>query len=383
MLKEIFTMNSKHLELITALRHHLHAHPELSMQEYQTKATLMDFLRQHTNLTIVDCGHWFYAYYSCGNLGAKAIAFRADYDALPIAESAKMPIAYRSRNPGVSHKCGHDGHSAALAGLALELDNQGADLDVYLIFQHGEEIGGGGLECSGLILEKNISSVYAFHNWSGYPEKAILTRTGVTQCASCGLTVRFHGSATHASQPEYGISPVRAAAELALYLDEAPDRMEHEGLLMSTVVNLSVGSRDFGIAPGEGEVSATLRAYYEKELDELRDAVLIRAQKLAASEGLTVDWSDSDVFPETVNEAGCVSRVIEAAHRNRLSVISLDEPCRASEDFGYYQKQCPGAMFYIGNGEDWPPIHTADYDFNDRILETAVDLFLEIIRTPS
>lgn len=372
-------MREEHLKDIIDLRHELHAHPELSGEERRTKETLMAFLRERTGLELVDRGKWFYAYYCCGRTGAEAVAFRADFDALPISEEGTF--AYASRNPGVSHKCGHDGHSAALCGMALELDENGAEKDVYLIFQHGEETGSGGEECAGLIAEKHISEIYAFHNTSGYPESSIVVRSGVTQCASKGLTVRFVGQVAHASRPESGKNPAKAASRLVLRIGEEEQEPGYGGLVMATIVQVAVGSKNFGIAASEGEVSMTLRAYYEHDMKLLEDDIRDYAEKLAEAEGLKVSFEESDVFPETVNDAAAVKRVKKAAGELGFPVFQLDEPLRASEDFGYYLKQCPGMIFYIGNGEEYPQIHTAGFDFNDRILVTAVEMFKTILES--
>ena len=197
------------IEKITALRHELHRFPELSLCESMTKQRLMNFIKRETDLEVTDCGKWFYALYWSPKEHAQSIAFRADFDALAIPETDGLP--YCSANSGVSHKCGHDGHSAVLCGFAMAANRYGADKNIYFIFQHAEEIGAGGRECASLIREKQI--------------------------------------------------------------------------------------------------------------------------------------------------------------------VYLKEPFRSSEDFGYYQKQCPGVMFYIGNGEAYPQIHTAEYDFNDNIIETAIEMF--------
>ena len=118
-------MNQDILEMAVALRHELHAHPELSNQETWTKARLLDFLREHTTrLEIHDRGRWFYAVWRA-RTDRPSMAFRADFDALPIEDRCGQP--YASQFPGVGHKCGHDGHSATLAALALEIDRAGAD----------------------------------------------------------------------------------------------------------------------------------------------------------------------------------------------------------------------------------------------------------------
>lgn len=383
-------MDRENLEKIKRLRHELHAHPELSMEERETKKRLMEFLRENTKLFIEDRGHYFYAYANGKNEKLEPIAFRADMDALPMEEKAGLP--YGSKNPGVCHKCGHDGHCAALCGLALEADRLGTDRPVYFIFQHGEEIGGGGEECAGLIREKGIRWVFAFHNMSGYPEGQVLVKSGVTQCTSKGLTIYMEGTPAHASQPEDGKNPAAALAKLALAIEAMAGAQRGEenagqgenssfgGFVLATIVELSAGGRNFGIAASKGSVSVTLRADYERDLNRLEERIRETAQGLAKRYGLALSFEEQDFFPETVNDPEAVSLVRRAAASLKIPVRELSQPFRASEDFGYYLKQCPGAIFYIGNGEDHPQLHTAEYDFNDGILERAVDLFFALLR---
>lgn len=377
--KRLQGLTQEQIKKITELRHTLHRYPELSMEEQETKRLLMEFLKKETELELADRGHWFYAFCRGNQTEGerKAIAFRADFDALPIAETGELP--YASLHEGISHRCGHDGHSAALAGLALTLTPGTYDKDIYLIFQHGEEIGGGGAECAALLREKGIGHVFAFHNWSGFPEGSIVVRNGITQCASKGLTVAFSGKTAHASQPEDGKNPACAVSELVLFMAEAAGLPEYQAIVMATVVEVSVGSRNFGIAASEGSVSATLRAGYDADLKKLEERIRKKAGELAARDGLAVEISECDVFPDTVNDSACAELVRRAAKKACALVVELAEPFRASEDFGYYLKECPGAMFYIGNGVDYPQIHTTGYDFNDRILNTAVEMFRGIL----
>ncbi len=237
-------MNTENRDKIVALRHDLHRHPELSMQEQETKKRLMDFIKKNTQLEVIDRGHWFFVQYSSKNLSVETpadtkppIAFRADFDALPIPEDTKS-LSYASEHPGVSHKCGHDGHASALAGLALELDANGADRDVYLIFQHAEEIGRGAQECVSLIREKRIAEIYGFHNWSGFHEGAVVLREGVSQCASRGLIISFTGKKSHASIPEHGKNPSVVIAELILYVRDLLQTTDFEQLVLATIVNV-------------------------------------------------------------------------------------------------------------------------------------------------
>jgi len=364
-------MKKDNLLKITDLRHELHMYPELSMQEKETAERLKSFLSKNTCFRVVDRGSWFYAVKEAKN-ARKKIAFRADMDALPITEDGAL--SYHSRNAGVSHKCGHDGHCAALCGLALELDGKETDSEIYLIFQPGEETGSGAVICRELIREEGISQIYAFHNLGGYPEGSIVYRPGLTQPASEGLRIRFEGKTSHASAPEEGMNPSGAIARVILRAEELA-KNQSDGMLLCTITGVSLGTGDFGISPGDGELSMTLRAEKEDRMKFLETQIIRCAEEEAKRLRLHISCSIHDYFPETRNDEQCLEAVIRAASELGMNVISMENMWRASEDFGWYLKECPGAIIYIGSGEDYPPLHTVGYDFNDRILETAVNLF--------
>ena len=171
-------MREEYIKKAVKLRHTLHMHPELSGHEHETMNTLIRFISDNTSLYIEKRDGWFYALKECPYPKEGAIAFRADMDALPIHEGPGL--SYASVNAGVSHKCGHDGHCAALCAFALALDGMEVTRSVYLIFQPAEETGLGAAVCAPLLREKSITEVYAFHNLGGYEEGAIIYRRGLT-----------------------------------------------------------------------------------------------------------------------------------------------------------------------------------------------------------
>ena len=391
-------MKKENLEKIIQLRHELHMYPELSMQEAGTLGIIRQFLRENTALQVVDCGGWSYAVKkgsavksgpglnpgACpdginGGQCGKKIAFRADMDALPIMEKEELP--YHSRNRGVSHKCGHDGHCAVLCGLALELDQRETENDVYLIFQPGEETGQGALVCRELLKKEGISEIFAFHNLGGFPENSMVFRDGLTQPASEGLKMQFSGRTSHASAPEEGINPAEVIAKTVLFARDLAEGVK-DGMALCTVTGIELGTGDFGISPGEGRLCVTLRAEYESEMKRMEKALLDYARGLSEPLGIRFSFVIRDYFPETRNDSRSLTRIREAAQKAGIQTIPMDRMWRASEDFGWYLKECPGAMVYIGNGEKYPALHTEEYDFNDRILETAVNLFLSAVSVP-
>lgn len=370
-------MKLQNFELAKTLRHELHQHPELSNEEVWTKQYLMEFLKANTNLELVDKGNWFYAIYRAGTDKAN-IAFRAEYDALPMDEVIELPWA--SQVPGKAHKCGHDGHSATLAGLALEIDQEGADKNIYFLFQPAEETGDGAIQCVEFIKEQKVDEIYAYHNWSGLPYKAVGIIDGTIMCASKGMTIHFEGAPTHASQPEKGINPSFAIGNILGAIPEFTNPEKNKGLTLCTVVQIDVGEHAFGIAASKGDLRMTIRAVYEEELERLQENLENFAKAQAKKFGLKVSFQYNDEFPETFNHKESADKIRLIAKSNGLELVELKEAFRGSEDFGHYTKLTKGALFFIGNGEDYPHIHTSEYDFRDELIETGVELFKGLVK---
>ncbi len=359
------------VEMATQLRHELHQHPELPMEEVWTRNHLMEFLRANTKLEVVDRGRWFYAKYSAGP-DRPTIAFRADFDALPVEETCDIP--WKSQFPGISHKCGHDGHAATLAGFALEIDRVGADNNIIFIFQHAEEVGMGAKECRAVIPEQNVSEVFAFHTMPGIDKGAAYTRVGTTQCASNGVTFFFTGHPSHASMPELGINPAFAISELVLEIPKLIEPSKWKKMVLLTVIYVKVGEPAFGVSPGDGEIGITYRAEDEREMNELTDQLELIAKGLAEKYGLSVRYDYQEAFPETIAHRQSVEKIAAACEKLGIPIIYAPLPGRASEDFGYYTKLVPGAMFHLGSG-DGHPVHTHEFDFPDDQIEPVIKIF--------
>lgn len=370
-------MDARNLALATQLRHELHQHPELSNTEVWTKQHLIGFLKTHTRLEIVDRGPWFYAIHHAGP-GKRNIAFRADYDAIPMDETIDLP--YASQCPGVAHKCGHDGHAAALAGFALEIDQKGADRNVFFLFQPAEETGDGAAQCAVFIRENGIEEIFAYHNLSGTPRGSVSVIDGTAHWASMGMIIHMVGAPAHASQPEKGANPAFAIAKLIDAIPELIAPANNKGPVLCTVIQVDVGERAFGVSASRGDLLLTVRAAYEAEMLRLRERLEGIALAQAEAYGLKVSFAYTDVFPETVNHKESSDKIRQVCRAHGLTLLEKPMASRGSEDYGHYTKLIPGAMCYIGNGENHPPIHTHQYDFPDAIIETAVELFMGLVQ---
>lgn len=349
------------IDTVQALRLELHNIAERSGKEKRTKACLLKFLKENTSLRLDDEGQWFCAVHEEPG-AAETIAFRADMDALPFGA-------------GASHLCGHDGHSAVLAGLGLFLENKRLSRNIVLIFQHAEEIGMGGKVCSEALKKYHADRVYAFHNIPGWPQGAVLLRQGVFACASRGMTLSFTGSPSHAAYPENGRNPGFAAARFISNLPKLTEGGSYSGLTMATLIGSKIGEKVFGCAAANAEVWLTLRAWHEEDMNLLLSLIQRTASAEASADGVAVSFSFCDVFPATVNNDAALEKLAEISRKAGLNCIDIPEPFRWSEDFGYYGCAAKAVMVGIGAGSNWPQLHTENYKFNDHILPHVLALF--------
>ncbi len=366
-------MNDNDFELYKALRHSLHMCAELSGEENKTKSLLMEFLLSHTQLELHDMGKWFYAVYRSGNDNARRIAFRADFDALPICETG---LDYNSQNIGVSHKCGHDGHSASLCAFACEVFKDKPDnVDIFFVFQHGEETGIGAKEITdtGFIEQNNIKAVFAYHNIPCERKNVVLIKRGTFACASLGMIIKLIGTESHAAYPEYGKNPAFVAAKILESIENIGDMFEY--LTRCTVIRVDIGKEAFGTSAGEGKIMLTLRSEDENSLEKIINMIKDNSESICRQYGISASYEFTDVFPMTKNYDKYCDLIEKSCKEAGLEFKNIDVPFRWSEDFGYFLKHTSGAIVGIGCGESHSQLHTVDYDFDDDLIKTAVKLF--------
>ncbi len=356
---------------IYALRHHLHEIPELSGQETCTMEALKAFLREHTTCEITEQNGWFYARREISP-DLPTLAFRADTDAIVCAATGKP-----------YHGCGHDGHAAALAGLAYltEAVRETLRFNLLFVFQPAEETGEGAEKCAAVLADEPISLICGCHTIPGFPHGTVLLRDDVFACASRGMILRFSGRQSHAAYPETGCNPSSTIAALVTELDSLTQQVQNSGrgTVLTTVVGMQVGGHNFGVSPGEGELCLTVRAHYESDLERLCAAITARAHCLCDGCGIYVDHSYLDVFPDTVNHTNAVQSLRTLLDAQSIPHTTLAEPMRWSEDFGHYCRRFPGLFFGIGTGEDAPALHTDAFAFDDSLLPRILGVWLSMI----
>lgn len=371
-------MQNDKMKFCWKLRHELHENAELSGKEQVTSSIIKQFLRDNTALTVIEKDNYFYAVHKCGE-GFENIAFRADIDAVPVNED--LDIEYKSKTQGVSHKCGHDGHSTVIAAIGLFLDEI-KDKNVYLLFQPSEEVGTGAKKIveDNFLEDNKISRIYGFHNIPGSDMGRVLLKEDVFACASKGMEIILHGTPAHAAYPEFGINPAYAISDIVTFIRNVCSNEDFSNMVLCTIVNIQVGERAFGTSAGEGSLLMTIRGEDEKELRLLDDKIRTFSDSVCTKYGIRSETLIHDEFPETRNYNSVIEDIENVCKKQNIDFENISEPFRWSEDFGYYLKNTEGAIIGIGSGNNQPQLHTKEYDFPDELIEKALKVMLTICR---
>lgn len=373
------------LDRVVALRRELHAHPELSGEEAGTAACLREFLLPSGPARLLDGlgGHGLAAVFQApGQASGPTVALRAELDALPIQETGGLPHA--SVLDGVAHLCGHDGHLAMLAGVALSLREQPLRRGrLVLLFQPAEETGEGAraVAADRRWRDLDVDYVFALHNLPGYPLGQVLLKEGPFAAGSVGLVIRLHGRTAHAAYPEQGLSPALALSRLVPALVSLPVDLEAAGALaLVTVVHARLGAVAFGTSPGDAEIMATLRSDSDAVLDALRERAVTLARREAVRDDLGCEVSWVEEFPVTENDSLAVATARRAAAAAGLTVTSPGaSPFRWSEDFGWFTQEATGALVGLGSGVGQPGLHAPDFDFPDQLLPLGIRFYAGLL----
>ena len=376
-------LTNQDLSDLVAFRRELHRLPEISGEEEQTARRVVDFLadtRPDEVLTGLG-GHGVAVIYDSGKPGPTML-IRSELDALPIEERSDAP--HRSQVAGKSHMCGHDGHSVILAALGRQLGRERpATGRVVLMFQPAEETGAG---AAGVIADVRYERIrpdfsFSLHNLPGTPFGHVRLKEGVVNCASRGMRILLDGKTAHASMPETGVPPTFAVASLLPGLTAlSHGTFDSDDFALVTICHARVGDAVFGIAPGHGEIRATLRTRLDERMDALVAAAETLARETAAQHGLACAIDYDEVFVASLNAPEATERLRAALDAEGVSHDEEELPMRASEDFGRFGHDSKSAMFFLGAGENIPALHNSDYDFPDDLIPIGARVFMRAVR---
>ncbi|SFA63745.1 M20 aminoacylase family protein [Metapseudomonas otitidis] len=354
---------------LRALRHDIHAHPELGFEEHRTAELVARLLRDWGYEVHTGIGRTGVVGVLRRGRGTARLGLRADMDALPIHEAGAA--AHISRHAGCMHACGHDGHTVMLLGAARYLAQAGRlDGTLNLIFQPAEEGQGGALAMleDGLLERFPCDALFGMHNMPGLPAGQLAFRAGPVMASQDLLEVTLEGVGGHGSMPHLCVDPLVAGADIVMALQTVVAR--HIDAQQAAVV--SIGAFQAGeaanVIPQTARLRLSLRALDPAVRERQLQRVMAIIRGHAASHGCQVQIEHRPAYPVTVNHPAETA----FARRVALDLAGADAVQDAptlmgSEDFGWMLQRCPGSYLMIGNG-DGPMVHNPAYDFNDAIL---------------
>ncbi len=367
------------------IRHHLHANPELSRQEFSTADYIEELLQSWGLATKRYDNTGVVASLSKGSSSAH-IALRADIDALPIHEESPLP--YSSKREGVMHACGHDGHTTMLLMAAKYLSQAEFDGTITFIFQPDEEDQAGAkrLVEAGLFEDFPAEYVFAMHNFPGAPAGTFLIKDGPQMAGTCTIEIDILGKGGHAAHPYQTVDTVLVSAHIITALQSIVSR--NLSALDSAVITIGSihGGSANNVIPNRVKLLGTLR-YFDIEIrdqikERIREIVTLTAQSFGAESEIKL----TDGYIPTINDDEPTQIALEVAQKLfKPEQIRTDKiPSMGAEDFGFMLSACKGAYFYIGNDEPSEPLralHTDQYDFNDKNLIPGAAMWIELAQT--
>ena len=362
------------------IRRDLHRHPELAFNERRTSGVIAGLLAEWGYEVTTGIGKTgVIATLRRGN-GPRALAIRADFDALPINETTGVPYASETR--GVMHACGHDGHTTILLAAARRLADSGVFRGtLHLVFQPAEEIGAGAsaLIKDGLFERFPVDAIYGLHNWPNVPAGQFGFVAGPAMTSVDRASVRVRGKGGHGAAPHEAVDPVVAAAHIVTALQTVVSRNVNPLDVGVVTVAAIHGGEATNVIPEWVDLKLTTRSFRPeiRSLLQTRVPALIRAQ--AESFGAEADVDYQLGFPSVVNHAAETELIADVARETfgEAQIAKDFRPRTASEDFAFYLERRPGSFVFVGNG-DGPTLHSPGYNFNDEIIAPAATLWVRL-----
>lgn len=371
---------------VIAIRRHLHENPEIGLSEFKTSDFIAGKLEEYGyELTRGLAKTGIVATLKNGN-SSRSVGIRADIDALPITE--ETGVDYASKNKGVMHACGHDGHTAMLLGAAKILaERKNFDGTIHLIFQPAEENFGGAriMIEEGLFDKFPCDAVFGMHNDPAMPFGKVFVKDGPLMAAVDEARITVNGRGGHGAEPQTASDPIVAGASIIMALQTVVSRNIHP--LDQAVV--TVGAFNAGIAsnviPERATMAITIRSFDPKVRDMLEERIRGIAEGQAASYGMSVTIDYERGYEATVNHTAETDFVRDLAKKvvGAENVAEIERPMMGAEDFAYMLAERPGSYFFLGTAktDNDPSLHHPKFDFNDDALPIGVNLWVELAET--
>jgi len=380
--EKIKSLAQEYHQEIIAVRRHLHAHPELSFQEYETSVYVAEMLKKLDipyQEKVADTG---VVAIIEGKKPGKTVALRADMDALPISEANDVP--YKSTNPGVMHACGHDVHTSSLLGVAKILKQIKDDISgtVKLIFQPGEEKAPGGaakMIAEGVLENPSPGSILGQHVMPFIPVGKVGFKEGVYMASADEIYITVKGKGGHGAMPNHNIDPILIASHLIVALQQIVSRQAPPRIPTVLSFGHIIGQGATNVIPDQVYIEGTFRTLDEEWRFEAHERLKKIAVGMVESMGGKVDVNIVRGYPYLYNSPELTARARRYAEEylGKENVVDL-ETWMAAEDFSYYSQVKDACFYRLGTRNEEKGIissvHTPTFDIDEEALKIGMGL---------
>ncbi len=369
---------------IISTRRDIHQHPELAFEEHRTAKLVADRLESIGIDVKTGVGKTGVMGNLKGKNGGRTIALRADMDALPLQETGDIP--YKSKNAGVMHACGHDGHTAMLLGAAEALSKNRDKINgtVRFLFQPAEEGQGGArymIEDGALA---GVDEAYGIHLWNYQEFGTIGVKPGPIMAAADLFEITIHGKGGHGAAPQGTKDAVIIASHLVQTLQTIVSRNTNP--IESTVVTIGQinGGYNFNIIADTVNMKGTARAYTEENRQLIKSRMAEIIQGTEQIFDCIINFEYEDGYPPTINDPDAAEKLLNAARKIVGDRAGYPYLSMGGEDFSYMLQEVPGCYFLIGSSPpDREPLsvphHCSHFDIDERALLVGSSVFVEIV----
>lgn len=374
------------LRMLTAFRHDLHQHPELSGQERRTSEKIRGFLSAIPECQLIDLpietGVVARITRTPGTSGAPTeVMLRADIDALPQTERVDIP--WKSSIPGAMHACGHDLHTTALCGAALLLSRMRRECAVLptvdLVFQPSEETGTGAqtLIDAGLFDRIHPEACFGMHNWPSVEVGKVVCREGALMAALRNVEIVVHGAGGHGSMPHLNVDPIVCAAAIVQSLQTVVSRNVDPLVAGLVSINMIEGGSPINRVADQVRMKGTVRSLSDDTLYRMIERVetIVRGTARAYECRSEVVWGRR--IPTVWNAPEMMAEARACVERSGCSLADA-APTLVGEDFAYYREHVPSFFFWVGSrraGAEVHELHTPQFFADDSAIPYAAQLY--------
>jgi amidohydrolase len=380
--EEIKRLARQYAQEFIEIRHHLHANPELSYEEFETSKFIQAKLRQFGIPFEIKATTGVVGLIKGKNPGKKVLALRADMDALPITEENEVP--YKSTKAGLMHACGHDVHTTCLLGAAKILNELKEHWDgtIKLIFQPGEEKNPGGASLmikDGVLDNPKPSAIFGLHVHPGLQIGKTSFREGKVMASADELYITVKGKGGHAAAPHLCIDPILIASHLIIALQQVVSRNNnpHNPTVLS--ITSFQGGTTTNVIPNEVKLKGTFRAMDEEWRFKGHKLIKEIATGLVQSMGGEIDLLIDVGYPSVYNneKLNALAKQKAAEYIGEGNVEETEKRMGA-EDFGYYSQQIAGCFYRLGvmNTEKGitSGVHTPTFNIDENAIEIGMGM---------